>query len=197
VNKVDERVIILSKTKYSEADLILKLISAEGEVYSVIAKSALKSKKRFGGGVLEPTHYIRATLNKMSHETSERLSVLTEAQIIDDFRGLKLDYDRLESAFHFVKSVAMVAREGDLNVDVFNLLGHALKKAEISKNLPHLKLQFNLKLLHLQGVLPPDGRYAPYLQASIRESDNVKVEIEESRQIYREVEYMFNSYIGI
>jgi DNA repair protein RecO (recombination protein O) len=191
---VKERAILLAKTKYGEADLILKFISSKGDIFSAIARSALKSKKRFGGGVLEPTHYISVTVEKHG-ANSERLPVLTEAQIIDDFRGLKTDYDRLQVAFHFVKAVSTVASEGELHKDIFNLIGHALKVAETSKNLPALKLQFNLKMLHLQGVLPPEERFAPYLRASIREADEFNVNSAEAYSIGRDVEMMFQSYV--
>lgn len=190
---VKERQIILSKVKYGEADLILKVISSDGQVYSAIAKSALKSKKRFGGGVLEPTHYINATIQKKDTSDTERLSVLQEANIIDDFRGLKSDYDKLSLAFHFVRTVSTVAREGDAHPEIFNLLGHALKAAETTKQLSQLKLRFDLKLLHLQGVLPTEERFVPYLNKSIRDELD---EVSDSHQISREVELMFTNYMS-
>ena len=197
--QLKERAIILSKIKYGEADLIVKFITAEGEVYSAMAKSALKSQKRFGGGVLEPTHYVSLTLERRGGVDDERLAVLSESQILDDFRGLKSDYDRLDLAFHFIKIVTTVAREGDLHRDIFNLLGHALKSAETVQDLQFLKTQFNLKLLRLQGVLPSDEKYAPYLRASIREgiskTPEYRTDLEEYRQINREIEVIFANYI--
>lgn len=200
--QVKDRVILLTKTKYGEADLILKFVSVSGEVYSAIAKSALKSKKRFGGGVLEPTHFISVTLTKRGEEGSERLPVLDEAQVIDDFSGLKKDYDRLDLALQFVKSVSIVAREGDSHVDIFNLLGHALKTAETSVDLPFLKMQFNLKLLHLQGVLPPESHYSPFLRSSIRAtsagvaSASNELDSLDLKRVREETEAIFASYLG-
>ena len=174
--QIKDKAILLSKTKYAEADLILKLLTAGGEVYSAIAKSALKSRKRFGGGVLEPTHYVNVSLTRRPDDfAGERLAVLNEAQMIDDFRGLKADYDRLALALFFVQTVATMAREGDMHREIFNLLGHALKAAEMTNDLTRLRTQFVLKLLHLQGVLPPEPQYLPYLKASIRESQLIDV----------------------
>lgn len=198
-----DRVILLSKTKYGEADLILKFISATGEVYSAIAKSALKSKKRFGGGVLEPTHFISVALTQKGGVESERLRVLDEAQVIDDFSGLKKDYDRLVLALQFVKAVATVAREGDSHTDIFNLLGHALKATETSRDLQFLKMQFNLKFLHLQGVLPLESRYSPFLRISIRLTSEAHEQIqgliaaEELQSIRSEIDSIFTSYVGL
>jgi DNA repair protein RecO (recombination protein O) len=174
--QIKDKAILLSKTKYAEADLILKLLTANGEVYSAIAKSALKSRKRFGGGVLEPTHYVNVTLTRRPDDfAGERLAILNEAQMIDDFRGLKCNYDRLSLALFFVQTVATTAREGDMHREIFNLLGHALKTCETTGDLNSLKTQFVLKLLHLQGVLPPEPQYAPYLRASIRDSQLIDV----------------------
>ncbi|OFZ20058.1 MAG: DNA repair protein RecO [Bdellovibrionales bacterium RBG_16_40_8] len=193
--QVKERAILLTKTKYSEADLILKYITANGEVYSAIAKSALKSKKRFGGGVLEPIHYVLLTVDRREN----RLAILNEAQLLDDFRGLKTEYERLELALYFVKVVATVAREGDLHQDLFNLLGHALKAAAGVTDLQLLKIQFNLKLLHLQGVLPPDEKYAQYLRASISDglskTPSLAMIKKEYQQISSEVEIIFADYV--
>lgn len=198
--QIKERAIILAKTKYGEADLILKLLTSNGEVYSAIAKSALRSKRRFGGGVLEPTHYISMVLDRRdpmgASASSERLAVLNEAQVIDDFRGLKTDYDRLDLALHFVRAVATVAREGDLHQETFNLLGHALKAAETVQNLSTLRMQFNLKLLHLQGVLPREERFSPYLRSSIREADHLDVSSDNSRHISQDIETIFHNYVG-
>jgi len=194
---VQERAVILSKTKYGEADLILKLLTSTGEVFSAIAKSALKSKKRFGGGVLEPTHYVSVSLLRRGGQgDSERMVVINEAQMIDDFRGLKTDYDRLELAFHCVRAVSTVSREGDMHRDVFNLLGHTLKTAETASDLHLLKMQFNLKLLHLQGVLPPDDRYAPFLRMSVREGAPAGVTIDDMRSIGRDVTMIFENYVS-
>jgi len=171
---IKEKAILLTKNKYGESDLILKLLTSSGEIYSAIAKSALKSRKRFGGGVLEPTHYVNVTLTRRTDDSSgERMAVLNEAQIIDDFKGLKTDYDRLDLALQLVRVVATVAREGDAHADIFNLLGHTLKAAETARSLSRLRTQFTLKMLHLQGVLPHDMRFLPFLKTPIKETDSL------------------------
>lgn len=194
--QVKEKGIILAKTKYGESDLILKIITSKGEVFSAMAKSALKSKKRFGGGVLEPTHYVLFSLTRRQSEDVERLAIVDDALMIDDFKTLKTDYDRLDLALHFVKTVATVAREGGSHLELFNLLGHALKAAEVSTQLQILKLQFHLKVLHSQGVLPPSAHYAPYLKSSIRVTEEAdKLPMDDLSMITEEVEYLFGDYM--
>ena len=177
---IQDRVICLNKVKYGEADLILKFISSRGEVYSAIAKSALKSRKRFGGGILEPTHHLTVTVKRRSADESgsdERLSVLEEATLIEDFAKLKTDYDRIDMALQFVRIVATAAREGDANREVFNLLGHGLRAIETTRELGFLRLQFQLKFLHLQGVLPSDDRYQAIVRVPIRDHERLEAEI--------------------
>ncbi len=193
------RVICLNKQKYGEADLILRFISSTGEVFSAIAKSALKSRKRFGGGVLEPTHHMKISLSRpfSSSGASERLPVLTEAQIIDDFAKLKTDYDRLNLALELVRLVSTVAREGDAHREVFNLMGHALKAAEMSDDLILLKMQFQIKLLHLQGMLPPEERFLPFTKTPIREHKLLAELLPHWRDLSSETQGFIDSYVQI
>ena len=143
------RFIILRKIKFSESDLIVHALSSTGSKKSFMARSALKSKKRFGGGVLEPLHYV--TFTYKSTNKPDGLNQLTEAQLIDDFQKVKDGYDQLELALYIVRCAGHVSQEEDLNSGfLFNLVGHTLKKiGETSelKKLSRLKLHFNLKFL--------------------------------------------------
>lgn len=195
-----DRVICLGKQKYGEADLILRFISSNGDVFSAIAKSALKSRRRFGGGVLEPTHHMSITLSRPFSQyaagTNDRLPVLTEAQLIDDFSILKSDYDRLSLAIEFVRWVSIVSSEGDAHREVFNLLGHALKAAEQSSQLSLLKLHFQIKFLHLQGVLPLEERFVPFAKTPIRAHETLAEKWPQWRAILPDAQSLLESYMN-
>jgi DNA repair protein RecO (recombination protein O) len=191
---IKTKAIILSKTKYGEADLIIRLITNEGEVYSAIAKSALKSKKRFGGGILEPTHFISAVIQK-SDENSERMSVINDAQLIDSFSALRTDYDRLELAFHLLKWTSVFAREGDSHKEIFDLLGHSLKTLETHNDFKLLKAVFELKTLQLQGILPNDPTFAPLLSRSIRDQSVLNFSNDEWQTIWSKIDWIKSSYM--
>lgn len=157
--QVKEKVFILKKTKYGEADLILNCLTPKGERISLFARSALKSKKRFGGGVLEPTHYIHVLYEDKAGKSSAEnpLHTLKEASIIEDFPGLRTDYERIEMALYFVRLIADVVKEGDVDSsELFNLLGNTLRTTEKSSSLENLRTHFEVKLLAQQGVLPVD-----------------------------------------
>ena len=107
-----EKAILLKTTRYRDADLIVEALTAGGERLSLLARAALKSRKRFGGGVLEPTHYVQLHFDRAPGEDSERLHTLKEAQLLHDFSGLRADYDRLQLALYLVRVVGQVSRHG-------------------------------------------------------------------------------------
>lgn len=162
------RFIILKKTRYGEADLIVQALSAQGEKMSFMARSALRSKKRFGGGVLEPLHFVQFTYKPGA---DDKLNVLKEASVISDFAGLRSDYDRLEFALRALDAVGKISQEGDSASEyLFNLLGHMLRALENARETAALRLQFWLKLLHQQGVLTAEPWMTPFLKATIAQS---------------------------
>lgn len=153
--QVKNKVFILRTTRYGDNDLILNCLTPEGARVSLFARSALKSKKRFGGGVLEPTHYVHVLYeDKTSGQNQQRLHTLKEASLIQDFPGLRTDYARIETALYFVKLVSDIVKEGEIDsAEIFNLLGNTLKAAETSRHLDWLRTHFEVKLLAQQGVL--------------------------------------------
>lgn len=155
--QVKDKVFILKKTRFGDSDLILNCLSAKGARIGLFARSALKSKKRFGGGVLEPTHYVHVLYEDKSGTSSAEnpLQTLKEASLINDFPGLRSDYSRIETGLHFVRLINSVVKEGEVDsADLFNLLGNSLKAAETSEHLDRLRTHFEAKLLANQGMLP-------------------------------------------
>ncbi len=166
--------IVLRATKYSEADLILQLILTNGEKISVLARGAVKSKKRFVGGVLEPTHFIEAHCKLGA--SSDKMGVLQEAVLLESFPGLRTDYERLETALFCLSTMAKLSQEGDGNSEgLFNLLGHALRSLENCKNFEVFKTAFGLKILFQQGVLETEPWMTSFLKPTLKqviESEN-------------------------
>lgn len=184
----NDRFIILKKTKYSEADLIIHALSSAGAKKSFIARSALKSKKRFGGGILEPTHFV--SLSYKESKTEGGLLTLNEATLIDDFKLIRSDYDRLSQALFFLNCAYHVALEGDSDSHfLFNLIGHSLRGVGTTKNLPRFKMHFCLKFLYQQGVISMDDWMAPFLKINIADSESM----DESSEIKKYVDDYLDS----
>lgn len=167
-----DKFIILKKIKYGESDLILHALSSTGSKYSFMARGALKSKKRFGGGILEPSHFV--SLSYKDKADDGKLRILNEAVLIDDFKAIRSDYDKLEFALFAVNCAGAVSQEGDMHSDfLFNLLGHTLRAVGVSTNLGSLKLHFCIKLLYQQGVISMENWMTTFLKINI--GDNEKI----------------------
>ncbi len=174
VSEITAPFIILKKTKYQEADLIIQALSQSGNKKSFIAKSALRSKKRFGGGVLEPTHFVQFTYTPSKNGTG--LNVLNEASVINDFKNIRTDYDKIEFALNIMNCVTHVSQEGDFDSHfLYNLVGHSLKYLErcdmASINL--FKMHFYLKFLYQQGVISLESWMNPFLKTNIVQSETL------------------------
>ncbi len=192
---INKKVIILRALKFGEADLIIHAIDQQGGKNNFIAKSALKSKKRFGGGVLEPLNYIVASFKLNSDP--DKLHILNEAKVIEGFSGLRSDYDRLELGLYFLKVIDKVAIAGDSHSsDCFNLLGHSLKLAQSTSQLDYLRFLFELKLLQYQGVLENQDAYAHYLSQPITNCDSENIQLKEVEQLHRPVQQLLNEWLG-
>ena len=149
-----DKVIVLKSISFGEADKIIRTLSQTGALKSFIAKGALKSKKRFLGGVLEPGHFIGVEY-KTSHRTN--LHNLRQAWFLKRFNKMRTNYDKLRLGLYFLSLIEKISQEGmECSHALFNLLGNSLSALETSRNLPALRFVFEFRLLLIQGVLPPE-----------------------------------------
>lgn len=192
-----EKFIILKKIKYGEADLIIHALGSDGSRSSFMARSALKSKKRFGGGILEPLHFVNFSYRDSPN--SDKLKTLTEASLIDDFKDIRSSYEKLELALFVLNCVSHVSLEGDQNSEVlFNLTGHSLRAIAKAQNTEVLKLHFCLKFLYQQGVVSFENWMGPFLKASMSESGELAeiAELRETAEVYLDsIETLVIQYI--
>ena len=152
-----DRIIVLRTIKHGESDLIVHALSSQVGRLNFIAKGAMRSKKRFGGGVLEPTHFVEVLYKKKDEQIESPLHFLEEAKLINGFESLRLNYDRLQTAFYLLQLVSKVSQENDwYGQELFNLTGNTLRALESSEQPELLKTHFEMKLIASQGVLPPD-----------------------------------------
>ncbi len=170
---VRAKAFILRAIKYRESDLILSALTSDGTKISFLARGALNSKKRFAGGVLEPTHFVELQYREPLNES--KLATLEEAQLLDGFEGLRKNYDKLEVALFVIETLSQVSQEGDsLSDGLFNLAGHSLRALEKASDIKNFKLHFCLKILLQQGTLEPKAWMSPYLKTSM--ADHTKLE---------------------
>ena len=117
----------------------------------MLARGALRSRKRFGGGLLEPTHLLQ--IDYQESAGSSRLGVLAEAQILESFIDLRSSYERLMVALSLVEEISHVAQEGDLHSEgLFRLLGKALFDLQHNQNLDVFSQHFSMRLQQELGL---------------------------------------------
>ncbi len=163
---------ILRKIKYGESDLIIQALSSVGEKISFMARGALRSKKRFGGGVLEPGHHVLLTYKNSAQ--AGKMGILLEASLLADFKNIRRSYDHLNFALFVLECAGKVGQEGDESSSfLYNLVGHSLKAIETCQSLEIMKLQFYLKFLMHQGVMNLEPWMKPFLVAKISEVNSL------------------------
>lgn len=168
---IQKKAIVLKAHVYSESDLIVSLLCNDGSLKKLFARSAKNSRKRFGGGVLEPTHYIDCSIQ----DRKQSMSILQEAKLIKDFSGIRSDYDRLQTALQLVNWCEKFAKEDLECPEMFHLLGNALSSAQSSKSLNLLSLQFQAKLLATQGYMPSESLIHELLKIPIQDHETIQL----------------------
>ena len=189
---IKERIIILKNQAFSESDLIVRGLNQKGCQLSFIAKGALKSKKRFSGGVLEPSSYIQAEYRP----SKSSLHNLQSAWFLDDFLKLRTNYQKLNLALDFLKLISKVSQEGTEDTEeLFHLLGNALKQAETSPQLDNLKICFQIKLLFGQGVLPEELSLKEVLSKTLREHTQLNWSDSKKQFLLNKLDQSLKSYL--
>lgn len=184
--------------RYGEADLIVHTLTRDGAKLNFFARSALKSRKRFGGGVLEPSHYVEVSYRPVpSGGASDRLITLNDARLIESFPLLRKNYDRLRQALLFLQTMNRVCKEGDMDSSgLFNLLGHALKCLETEKDVDHLRTHFDLKLLATLGVLEPKPQWMALLEKPLMERTTLRLPPDLWAEMSRESERLMKRFFA-
>jgi DNA repair protein RecO (recombination protein O) len=192
-----DRILVLRIHKHGESDLIIHGLNPQGAKISFFARGALKSRKRFAGGILEPTHFIEVTYKAKYSDDADPLHSLLEASLIRDFPKLRTDYSRIEAALYLLKLVQKLGQQGTVDSpDLFNLLGNALQVIETAADLESVKLQFELKLLNGQGILPPDDLLTPWLEPSLSQNSSIKASSEQRQRASARAHEYLRQYLG-
>ncbi len=166
------KAILLSRTEYSEADYLLTALLQNGSKKSFFARGARKSKKRFPGGVLEPSHFVNL---RWQEKGLEKLSVLQDAILLSDFRELRLSYERLQICFKILDRCLKVAKEDLEMEELFHLLGNTLKVLCNLENLEFFLIHFDFRLLQLLGILPENNAFQFWADQPIGSHSEIKV----------------------
>ena len=189
-----DRIIVLYNIRHLESHLILKGINKEGVLLSFIAKFALKSKKRFAGGVLEPGGFIEVEYRPSTKDLHQIIS----AHILNKFEKIRSDYDRLALGLYVLKMTGQVGLSGgEGDPELFNLVGNTLSALETTNNLSALKLFFEMRFLLIQGVLPIELQNKNiFFENTIRNHQSLSLSDKDVFSIQQTLSQSLNHYLS-
>jgi len=144
MNAIKTRAIVLRRTNYGEADRILQLLTPFGKK-SVIARGVRREKSRLAGGI-----ELFAICEVVINEGKGELDILTSSKLVNFFRHIMDDYDRMQFAYSAIKIVSKSSEMTD-GADWYDIL------AETLAGLDAKTLQFEMVqtwfYLHYSSVL--------------------------------------------
>ncbi len=137
--------IVLRRTNYGEADRILQLLTPDGRK-GVMARGVRKEKSKLAGGI-----ELFAISDVVIGEGKGELGVLTSAKLIQFYRNILKDYDRLQFGYLAIKLVARASETVD-EPEWFDLLSEVMMGLDaLSIPLPIIEAWFYIRYAGLLG----------------------------------------------
>lgn len=145
--------VVLRSWPIHEADQIISLFTRDMGKIKGVAKSAAKSRRRFGGA-LEPTTYVRA---RYFEKPRQELVRLDSFEIILSPLAAPIDYGRAAALAFFVEILEQTLPDHDPQDDIFRLLIAVLDQTRIDSIWMPVTY-FALWITRLLGWLPDLSR---------------------------------------
>lgn len=143
--------ILLHRIDYGDYDLILTFFTPETGKITLIAKSAKKSVKRFGGllGQFAILEIACAT------GRGKGLPILQEASLGTPLPRISTDIIQTAYASYWAEIITTWCQEGSPQASLYRLLSFALTELDRGEiPAPVLSLTFQMKFLSIAGMLP-------------------------------------------
>lgn len=137
--------IVLRRTNYGEADRIVQLLTPDGR-RSVMARGVRKEKSKLAGGI-----ELFALSDVVVGEGRGELGVLTSAKLVQFYRHILEDYDRLQFGYLAIKLIARASETVD-EPEWFDLLKEVLMGLDVASiPLPLIEAWFYIRYAALLG----------------------------------------------
>jgi len=143
--------IVVGRTAYGEADLILRLLTPTQGKVSALARRARKSHKRFAG-VTDLGHHIEARIRPGKGE----LWHIDEAELINGRNHIHNDLGRIALLAYFCEISGALARPQHPEPQLFGLLETACLLLDAHSTAPghQFRMAFEAKVLAFSGLRP-------------------------------------------
>jgi len=145
VKSLRTRAIVLRRTNYGEADRILQLLTPFGK-RSVMARGVRREKSRLSGGI-----ELFAICEVVIGEGKGEIGILMSSKLIQFYRHIMDDYDRMQFAYDAIKYVTKSSEMVD-GSDWYDVLVETLSGLDVSSiRLEIIKSWFYLRYAALMG----------------------------------------------
>ncbi len=148
---VRHRVIVLGRTKLAEQDVIVTMLTSEGEQLRAVAKGGRKPGSRLAA---RTELFVEADLLVSQ---GKGLGIITEGQIIDAHVKARADVERVAAASALCEVAKLTCYEDMSDAFLYPVLSRALKACEQAVDHAHLDVviaAYALKVLSHEGWRP-------------------------------------------
>lgn len=166
--------ILIGRSRYAEASLIVHWCAPEVGLFKTIAKGALRPKSPLSG-VLDL--FISADLGYVLSKTSD-LHTLTEARWTNPRLGIRESYGRVLAATYLVKLVTLVVESGTPIPEIHDLLVKALDYLTTKDPVPALITRFEQRLAEMLGIIPEGETTTGIAALAIEDSFHRKLPVQ-------------------
>ena len=142
--------IIVDSIRWKESSKIVTLFTRESGIIKVIARGVFKNKSSFSGKI-ESLNRIEAIINSRS---SRSLQILSEADVMDTFSGIRLDLERLPYALAILELIKQIIRESHPDSVFYDFIVVLLDAIKVAEKPNIIFCYFLIKLVSFLGFKP-------------------------------------------
>jgi len=143
-----DRGVVLRTIRLGEADRIVTLMTEQHGKVRAVAKGVRRTTSKFGSR-LEPLSHVAL----LAWQGRSDLDIINQVEVIDTFRTVREDLDRMSAAMSMLEVVDQIGQERHGNPRLYEMLVGAMS-ALAERNSAMVGPAFFLKVLALEGSAP-------------------------------------------
>ena len=136
--------IVISEKPYSETSKLVRILTTEG-IIDLLAKGARTLKSDLRVSTTKMTYGIFHM-----HYKENKLSTLNSVDIIDNFKNIKKDINKIS----YIMELAVDVIKQNINPNIFKILISSLKKIDEGEDIELITNILEIKYLEYLGVMP-------------------------------------------